>query len=65
MTSGAGGEVIRWDLAKTGAKGGWDWEFLHKEHNRSCFSISVYGDKVYSVGQDRAVACFNMAQVRR
>ena len=63
LTSGTSGELLKFDLSKPSPKGGFEWEVLHKEHNRTLFNIAVHGDVVYTVGQDRALVCHTVSQV--
>ena len=36
-------------------------DILHREHTRSLFSLCTIGNIVYSTGQDRVVAVYNLS----
>jgi gem associated protein 5 len=70
LSGGVGGELVRWHLGRPGKKGGYEFEILHRVHNRSIFSLcTAAADKggavtVYSVGQDRSLAVYDLTAGR-
>lgn len=64
LSSGESGELMLWDLNTPEKKDGFKFEILHREHNKSLFSICVSGNLVYSVGHDRIVAVLQINSKR-
>ena len=61
LSGGASGELLRWDLARPGKKGGYEFDILHRTHFRSIFSLGASRDGlVYSVGQDRCMTVYDL-----
>ena len=67
LSSGAGGELLAWQLDKPGRKGqGSEWRVLSREHARNLFSIAVDSarGRVYTVAQDRSVVATSLTGTR-
>ena len=65
LTSGGQGELVSWDLARPGKKGGSEFTILHREHFKNLFSIAVCGSVAYTVGQDRSMVALALATARK